>query len=178
MAFTTPITWTTNQLVSAANLNEQVRDNMNAVWLAAAVRVYHNAAQSLTTAALTTLAFNSERFDQAAGVASTQHDVITNSSRLTCRVTGVYQISACIQFAANATGIRQLNIQLGGTTVIAAEIVPAAGTGPTIVSVSTLYSLTATTDYVEVIASQTSGGNLNVDTSANYSPEFMMVRVG
>lgn len=29
MAWTTPVTWTTNQLVTAADLNAQVRDNLN-----------------------------------------------------------------------------------------------------------------------------------------------------
>lgn len=31
MAWVNPITWTVNQLVTAANLNEQIRDNMNAI---------------------------------------------------------------------------------------------------------------------------------------------------
>lgn len=29
MTWTTPVTWATNQLVTAANMNEQVRDNLN-----------------------------------------------------------------------------------------------------------------------------------------------------
>ena len=47
----------------------------------------------------------------------------------------------------------------------------------TIIPVTTIYQLTAG-DYVEVRAYQNSGGALNVNSTANYSPEFWMVRLG
>ena len=68
--------------------------------LAPAVRVFHNASQSITNSTLTALAFNSERFDQAGGVASTMHDTVTNNSRLTAIYAGVYMIGGTIRWAS------------------------------------------------------------------------------
>lgn len=144
---------------------------------APAVRVFHNAAQSATTAVDLTLAFNSERFDQAGGVAAAHHDTVTNNSRLTCLYAGVYQISGCIEWAANATGVRSVSIKLNNTTFIAIELTnTVAGGVVTRQIISTLYSL-AVNDYVELIANQNSGAGLNVNSAGNYSPEFGMVRV-
>lgn len=32
MAFTTPVTWTVGHLVTAAELNQQLKDNLSAIW--------------------------------------------------------------------------------------------------------------------------------------------------
>lgn len=137
-------------------------------------RVTHNAAQAATTAVALVLAFNTERFDTNA-----IHDTAVNNSRLTCKTAGLYLIVGNIEWAANATGYRRLDIRLNGATLIASEregdVVVAAIT--TIQHITTIYQL-AVNDYVELLATQTSGGNLNVNSTANISPEFMMVRVG
>jgi hypothetical protein len=144
--------------------------------LAPAVRVFHNAAQATTTSVALALAFNSERYDQAGGVASTQHDTVTNNSRLTALYAGIYSIKGNAEFAANTTGIRELYIRLNGVTIIGFHTINAGVAGANQVHVSTDYSL-AVNDYVELVALQNSGGNLNVNSQTNYSPEFMMVRV-
>lgn len=140
-----------------------------AIW----ARVYHNASQSITTATTTALAFNSERADT-----NTIHDTVTNNSRLTCQTAGVYYITASVQFAANATGFRQVGIRLNGTTALAFQRTPSpGGSDAALLTISTAYALSAA-DYVEATVYQNSGGSLNVDTSANFTPEFMMVRLG
>lgn len=162
--------------ISAARLGV-LEEGILDVSQAPAVRVFHSANQSLTSATLTALAFDSERFDQAGGAASTQHDTVTNNSRLTCRYAGVYQISGTISFAFNATGVRLARIRVNGTTTVASIQVQAvtSGSNTTDIMISTLYSL-AVNDYVELLGFQDSGGALNVAVSGNYSSEFMMVR--
>src|SRR5688500_16432952 len=87
---------------------------------APAVRAYHNAAQAITTATWTSLALNSERFDQAGNAAATMHDLVTNNSRLTCKYAGVYWIHGEAVFEANATGVQRTSrIFMNATTVIA-----------------------------------------------------------
>lgn len=149
-----------------------------AAHLQPAVSVYHNANQSINNATATALAFNSERLDTAAGVADTQHDTVTNNSRLTCRYAGVYQITANIEWAATAnTGLRDLYLRVGGTTIIAYTKTPASTISVTYQqNVTRLYTL-AVNDYVEAVVLQTSGAALPVQATGNYSPEFMMVRV-
>src|SRR6266498_153432 len=85
-------------------------------------RVYHNVAQTTTTAIALALAFNSERFDT-----DTIHDTLTNNTRLTCKTAGVYEIGGGVEFAANATGVRSLQIRLNGTTAIVEQDITSTG---------------------------------------------------
>lgn len=161
--------------VSAARLGAIETGLFNADYRAAA-RAFHNAAQSIANNTTTVLALNSERFDQEANVASTIHDTVTNNSRLTCRTAGVYAISAAIEWAANSTGIRTLNIRLNGATVLASVDLNTTTGGGAKQTAATHYAL-AVNDYVEITVLQNSGGALNVNSTGNYSPEFSMVLV-
>ena len=136
-------------------------------------RVYHNAYQSIPNATWTWLSFNSERWDT-----DSIHDTVTNNSRLTCRTAGKYQISLSVVWAANATGQRGVGLRVDGATYIVTDFrMPnSAGILPGF-AVSTLWNL-AVDSYVELGVYQESGGNLNINSSASNSPEFMMVRVG
>jgi hypothetical protein len=162
--------------VSAVRLS-WMEQGINDVSQAPAVRVFHNANQTLTTATNTALAFNSERFDQAGGASAAHHDTVTNNTRLTCLYAGVYQITGNIDWASGSTGFRQLAIRLGGATFIAVEERAASSGSVNRQNVTTLYAL-AVNDYVELVATHTQGANLAVVSSANFSPEFMFVRVG
>ena len=141
------------------------------------VRVFHNAAQSVTSGTPLALAFNSERWDQAGGASSTMHDTVTNNSRLTAVYAGIYHVIGNVEWASNATGYRGLYIRYsnGATLVGANLVVPMTGV-VTRQQVTALVAL-AVNEYVELLADQTSGGALNINSSAQYSPEFMMVRV-
>ena len=137
------------------------------------VRVYNDAIQSIPDATDTALAFNQERFDTSA-----LHDVSTNSSRLTAPNAGKYVISGNVRFAGNATGFRQVYIRLnGGVSIAFIRHLPVAAGTDTVLALSTLYEL-AVNDYVELVVNQSSGGALNVNSSGNHSPEFMMVYQG
>jgi hypothetical protein len=163
--------------ISAARLGV-LEEGILDVSQAPAVRVFHNTTQSATSGVGLALAFNSERYDQAGGAASTMHDTVTNNSRLTAIYAGIYKITGQVQWAASAGGtFRTADIRLNGATVIARSGEPPMNTTGNGLVVTTDYSL-AVNDYVELVATQDSGGALNVLNSANYSPEFMMVRVG
>jgi hypothetical protein len=144
----------------------------------AAARVTHNAAQSVTNATNFALAFNTEIFDTESNAASTMHDTVTNNSRLTCRTAGIYQITGNIEWAANATGVRDVVIRSSvGGALIAYQRQAANALGVTVQQeVSALWQM-AVNGYVELIAFQNSGAGLNVNSSASYSPIFQMVRV-
>jgi hypothetical protein len=162
--------------ISAARLGVLEQGVFDAHAMACA-RVYHNASQATTTGVGFVVALNSERFDADGLGGSTIHDVVTNNSRLTARVAGVYLITACIEWSGNATGQRSLSIRLNGATNIANDDWQAVGGSynPRN-SVATLYKL-AVNDYVEMVALQDSGAGLTVNSSAAISPEFAMARV-
>lgn len=154
----------TGDLVTTAEIN---------AFLAYAARVTHNANQSITTTATQqALIFNTEHFDT-----DSIHDIVTNNNRLTCRTAGTYAIYGCAEFAANATGYRQLSVRVGGTNYVATVTIPSAGAGPpSVVAIATHWNL-AVGEYVELMALQTSGGALNVNATSNYSPVFSMAKV-
>lgn len=137
-----------------------------------AARVYHSVNQSIANATYTALAFNSERFDTDA-----MHDPTTNNSRLTAKTAGKYLVLGHFAYSANSTGFRFAALRVNGGSYYA-EITYSAQAGTqTEVLVVTLLDL-ALNDYVELIAYQSSGGSLNVETIGNTSPEFSLVRVG
>jgi hypothetical protein len=157
---------------SAARFNFMEAGLKNVDYRAAA-RVTHNAAQSITNNVATVLAFNTERYDQENNASSTIHDNVTNNSRLTCRTAGIYEIKGNVEWAGNTAGSRSLVIRLnGGTNIGVAAVTPVVSAAYQQI-VSTAYQL-AVNDYVELLATQNSGGALNVNATGNYSPEFMM----
>lgn len=135
-------------------------------------RVFHNTTQSIPNNASTLVNFNSERFDT-----DTIHDTVTNNSRLTCKTAGVYLIVGHLGYAANGTGERVAQILLNGTTAIVTESGVPTSSNQFRLTATTVYSL-ALNDFVQLVAYQTSGGALNTEAGGNYSPEFMMIRLG
>jgi len=152
------------------NIND-VQDNFtaiqtefNASW--PQCRVTNTAAQSIPNNTGTAITFDTEQIDQGTA-SSNMHDIVTNTSRIVCRVAGLYTISATLPFVVNGTGLRLAYIRLNGTTSTPGTQViqpPNAGFLTTI-ALSTIYRL-AISDYIELMGFQSSGGALNtsIDT--------------
>lgn len=135
-------------------------------------RVYNDANFSLgTSGGFAAVTFNQERYDSG-----DLHSASANTSRLTAPITGLYSGGCSVSFASNATGRREVVIQLNATTNIAWDVRAAVNGASTKVVVPFEYQLTAG-DFLEVVCMQTSGGALNVEAAGNYSPEFWMHRV-
>lgn len=217
MAWNSPATWVDGVLVTAANLNAQVRDNLaylkgsagvvyieNAIeqpeaatpatpasgrarlWPATSglwygiddagvvyplaqfkARVYNSANIATTSGAETLITYDSERYDVGAF-----HSTSVNPGRLTIPAAGAYRFGCCLRFAANAVGNRRVRVLLNNTTVILYQTVMTITTA----SISTIMTLSgeytfAANDYIEIYAAQDSGGALNIDAAAAYSPE-------
>jgi len=135
-------------------------------------RAYNSATQAIPNNAYTIVALNSERYDT-----DEIHDLVVNNSRLTCKTAGTYAITASIRWAANNAGHRTLRIKVSGTTAIAVSRINSTTDTISMMAVATLWAL-AVGQYVEIEVHQTSGGALNLDTGAAYSPELSMERVG
>lgn len=139
----------------------------------AGVTVYNDSNQSISTATDTVLAFNQEEFD-----IGDFHDNSTNNSRLTIPSgqAGYYDVTATVQFAANATGSREASIRKNGSTVVTTARSAAAPDGTTNLVVTRKLYLDVS-DYVEVIVNQNSGGSLNVEYSGSEAPIFSALRL-
>lgn len=120
------------------------------------------AGQTIPNATETAITLNSENFDT-----NSIHDNSTNSTRLTCKTAGKYIITGQINFTGNATGLREAQIRVNGTTSIASDNRVAGDTNDRAVSVSTIYEL-AVNDYIELYAYQSSGGDLIIKTDRTH----------
>jgi hypothetical protein len=127
-------------------------------------RVYHSANQNITNSTWTALNFDSERWDT-----DNIHNNTTNNTRLTATTAGKYIIIGNASFYnGNVNGEGRL--RLNGTTIIANY------NSARFINITTIYDL-AVNDYVEFIVFQNTGSTQPVSSTANYTPEFMMVRL-
>lgn len=171
MAYSVPSTRATGYVVTAANWNADLVDNVT--WLgrdAPHARVYNSANISHTTSgSFQALTFNSERYDTGAC-----HSTVSNTGRLTVPTggDGIYRIAGIVSFASNATGYRALKVRVNNTTDIIYAQCPAVSGSGTVLNISGDYLLAAA-DYIELLGFQNSGGALNMEVVANWSPEFM-----
>jgi hypothetical protein len=135
-----------------------------------AAHVSNSGNQSIASTGVTALAFDTERYDTA-----NMHDPASNT-RLTAPVTGLYAITAQVQWAAtSATGLRQLGLQKNASTFMAADTRDdvASTTSGTSQEVTTQARLQAG-DFVRAQVFQDSGSDLNVVANPEFSPEFSM----
>lgn len=135
-------------------------------------RAYRSTNQTIGDSSVTTLTFDSERWDTGA-----LHDTGSNTDRLVAPVAGKYLITAHIQWASNATGERQIRIVDSSANVMAAASQPPVSGNVTRMSIATVVDLTAA-DYVTVAVFQSSGGNLDVTNASRNSPEATITKVG
>lgn len=160
MAYTTPRTWVTGEVVTAALLNTHLRDNISYLANPPTCRAYHNTTQSIPTGSNTLFALNSERYDTDA-----MHDTVTNNSRLTAKTAGVFSVTGGCQWAASAVGFRSIFLIVNGATIFAHTTL-ASVTGAVEMAVAGQWKC-AVNDYIEIWGVQTSGGGLNLSGSGD-----------
>lgn len=199
MAWTTPKTWSDGSSLTAAELNEQVRDNEQ--WLKdlltlynmtssttaksikpalAGTRLYRGSDMNISDSTTTNVTFGSEKFDTANGASSTYHSTSVNTERITIPsgLDGYYMIGTNLAWATNTTGIRRLWVNHSTDGVIGADSTSGISTSATKMSVSCLWYC-AGGDYLYVSVWQNSTITLAIDgTTDPYLPCFWAYRVG
>jgi hypothetical protein len=125
-----------------------------------AVKAKSATAQTLSTGVGALVVFGAEDFDTAA-----MHDTVTNNTRITFATAGVYALMAGVEFDGSAAGLRTLSFQKNGATIvgITAEVIN-NGASPVGLT-NCLTEKFAAGDYIEVVAAQNAGGNLNIGTT-------------
>lgn len=124
-----------------------------------AARMYQTAAQTIGTSANTTVTFGAVDYDTS----GTSIADLTNN-RLIANRTGVWIVSFGMRFASNAsTAERAIGIYRNGT--LSDRVTGANGYGTYQVLVCTTALRMCTGDYIQALAWQATGGNLNTDLS-------------
>jgi hypothetical protein len=171
MAVPTFRSWVDTDILTAAQLNVDIRDNGKFILNPPQVYAYLTVAQSIPNATLTPMTFNGELYDRSSGTASTMHDLVTNNSRVTPNAAGIYLLKGDIEYAAQAVaaGFRYLYLRLNGVTYLKYDnkLTAVAGwnTVPVAMEVSYVYEFNGTTDYIELVAFHGAGAALNVTGS-------------
>lgn len=119
-------------------------------------RVTKSGTQSTGSGVLTAVTWDVETFDLGGF-----HESASNTARFTAPVAGWYVVQACAEWAANATGQRDIFLRKNGTTDFARDKRQASAAGAAAASVNGLVQLDVN-DIVEVYVLQNSGVNLNI----------------
>ncbi len=140
------------------------------------VRAYKDANQSIADSTATAVTYAAENFDT-----NSFHDNVTNNSRFTVPSgQGGYYLCIAQNAYANvaATGSREVVFRKNGSTYMTQTSIP----GANIARANCVYAVDVlnlvATDYVEVLAYQTSGGSLNLVNDLSTISYFSMIKVG
>lgn len=134
-------------------------------------RVFNSAAESISNNLLTTLTFDSERYDYGGF-----HSTSVNTSRLTCPVAGIYAVTAHVRWESNNSGHRHLEFLANGVSIGVLAIPAVQGTTHHM-SFAAIYAMAAA-EYFEVTVFQSSGTSLNIEAASALSPEFSIHLLG
>lgn len=173
MAWTSPTTRATDDLVTASIWNADLVDNLLYLYSGLpSTRVYHNTTQAYTAAARAAQSFNTERWDS-----DTMHDTSTNNSRITIKTAGKYIVVGHQAWAASPGSASTIMtwIELNATTDITSGPLSPTATSNYASFVMTVYNL-AVNDYVE--NDNQTNSSINSMASAGYGPEFAAHRIG
>ncbi len=153
MGWTSPRTWA-SAILTAAQLNVDVRDNLNFLYAPPKCRL-NNDFDNIPTATLTACQFSSEEFDNDG-----MHSTSSNINRCTINTAGVYLIVCAVEFPANSTGSRQGTIRINGNNIVANTEQSPDGNGNSMFQVTVVRAF-AVGDYIEFLIKQDSGSTLN-----------------
>lgn len=168
MAYTTPRTWVTGELVTSAYMNANVRDNVSALANPAACLAYRSGAQSIPTGVTTAIAFDSETYDTDA-----MHDSSGAQTKLTFNKAGIYIITLNFRWLTNGVGERHGLLRINGATELGRDSKAGAS-----ITLDLGHSVThsdkyAAGEYAEALAYQSSGGALNIQGFARFTATFL-----
>lgn len=158
MPYTTPKSWSTNEVVTAANLNTHLRDNVAFLGSPPACSAFHNVAVSVPVSTNTVLSANGENYDTDG-----MHSTVTNTSRITFNTAGRYLVMATVRFAATSGGARVLHMRInGGTPQASSAFVADASLGTDVVLSAARSFAVSAADYIEILVFQSAAGAINV----------------
>lgn len=167
-----PPTETPGLYNTSALFNAQVRDLNNFGLGPPVFSGYAAATQSIPTGnVMTALSLDTELLDSDSG-----HSTVTNTSRYTATVAGTYFVIATVGWGASATGDRRIQIALNGAAIIGSGTGADANQVVTTGQVAcTFVTLNGTTDYIEVMAAQNSGGTLSTVGGGVFAPSMRVL---
>jgi hypothetical protein len=166
------ITWVTGQVVTAAQLNANLRDAVNFMLAPPLAIMRQTAAGAFANSTWTSVALDTEDIDRDGG-----HSNVTNNSRYTAQTQGYYLAGGKISFASNVTNRRWTRWAVNGTEVSGSRIsVQAANGDSTEVPAASRWVFLNVGDYLELQGFQDSGGSINTVVANSSDQPFVNVQ--
>lgn len=163
--------WASGEKPTATKLNNILQSRCH---------VYQTTPQTLTTAVSAAVTFDAEAYDPKGF-----HSTSVNTARVTPIVAGTYKVFGQCAYATNTTGDRGAHVKKNGTGIDSLAYGGAPAMNGTallagIAHCSGTVSMNGTTDYLELYATQNSGGNLNTFyVGAGLTTSYLIVeRIG
>lgn len=178
MAAPVPSTFYAGQRWRAADVNAEIRDNLSWAMAAKVCRVQRSGSQAIASGgAGDAILFTTEDFDPMGW-----HNSSVYPNLIVPDIAGYYQIHASLEFVANATGHRRAIISAhsfgaGPYWMASASAVGHASIRP-MLAVSTIVYLNGTDDYVQLIAYQDSGSDLNTSVADGVTTSLCVSLIG
>lgn len=124
-------------------------------------RATRNGNQSINNTTWTKIDLDGEDIDPKA-----MHSTVTNITRVTVPVAGVYRVYGRVQYEANATGIRGIDFYKNNSGLsLTSTYVDNLGAGTSASATNSAIVKCAANDYIEILGYQSSGGALNVQAA-------------
>jgi hypothetical protein len=166
-------TWVAGEIVTAAELNANIRDGGNFLIGSAIALLRQATLQSIPNAAFTSISFDASDVDSDGG-----HSNVTNNSRYVGKTPGWFQFSGGANVATNVTGQRATQWAKNAAGLVASGVLvaaPAAFPSWTVARTHFI-QLNGSTDFVELQFFQNSGGALNTVVGTQSDPASMAVK--
>lgn len=161
-------TWVAGEVVVASYFNTNLNGPISFLLAPPILEIRLAAAQTFTTGTLTAALYDTEDVDS-----SGMHSTSSNTSRATAVYPGWYIFAAAQSWASNATGTRQDIWRVNGTDANGSQVIVNASVASIIQIVArTKHLFLNATDYAELFASQSSGGNLASAVTGGQQPHL------
>ena len=130
--------------------------------------------QNVNDATPTPIQFNNEAFDTGA-----MHDNVTNNTLITFPVNGTYMAVLRTSWGNSTAGTYRISwIRFNGTTILASAVT-APNTTQFLTRTTTCTIFQATTsDYIEGLVQQNSGGAINLNFETGQNPYLEVIYLG
>lgn len=175
MAWTTPSTWVAGNVLTAAQLNQQLRDNTKFLHGPPMVKVSRDAALTIAASAWEEITFDTEAKDTNTMWSSTA------ATKVFAQTAGDYLVIGHGGLAASTVGVvRAIGIRHNSTSGAPVARSGFIGDLPTSFTpdlhISDIITMT-TGQYVQLVFFQDSGGTLAITTAADTQPKLRMIWV-
>lgn len=172
MAWSTPRTWSTGDVVTTARANQEIRDNLIDVGSPGIAHITMGSSQSLGTSA--SEVYNAINFNT---LINTKNTSISGGNTLVVGVAGIWEVSCSMRFpataSASASSVRAIKLYANGSATSARDVRLNVQNVDTICQFAGYQVSLAASGTLAVLYWQNSGGSLTAQADCWFSAKLI-----